>query len=244
MSQPRTLATLAILAVVLPVSAAPRRPFVDCDQLRMDLAQRAQALRQQHETEMAQCTTANGKDSQACSDLKEVQREDLRQLKAHTDAQLRGCSLGPFISENPHLDHQFYYQSTVYYPHHRHHPHHDGANGGYVRDRSEHDHALRADGRREGNHFSSASRGSSGRPGGSFGHSSNGGGYSASAGHGGSGGGFSGGHGGYSGGGSSSGGRSGGFSGGGGGGGGGGHSGGSSGGSASSGSSGGGGRSK
>lgn len=131
MSQLRTrsLVILCSLAILAPASVMAQR-FNSCEQLRSQLARQAEAMRQQQAGEMSQCETSFGSHSQSCSDLQERQKEDLRQLKAYTHSQLRGCDGAPlmFIGLD-HYYHRIHYGNAIYYHHHRHHYVHGAPNG-------------------------------------------------------------------------------------------------------------------
>lgn len=168
-------AILAFSTLLLPASLYAGQRGIGCDQLRADLASQAQALKQQHLDEMAQCEAASGRQSQACQDLGERQKEDARQLKESTLLRLRGCNYSSLESLPFH--HILYYQNAnyPYRHHHHHHYHHDHDGDGHhghdsVRTDNRNLHSLGEHGFRATHHASAGSSLSAGVHGVNGGH--------------------------------------------------------------------------
>src|SRR5215471_8891242 len=142
MSKRRFCASIvfAFLLALISSSAFAKRLPDPCQQTRADFARQMQELKRQHAGELAQCQAG-------CLDLKERQKEEMRQLQERQRLALNGCNR-PFLAfegfENQHYFHQAYYRNSEYYPpeyrkphryrdhdgdgDHHHHHHHDGDN--------------------------------------------------------------------------------------------------------------------
>src|SRR5215467_13576616 len=106
-----------------------------CKQARTNLARQMQELKERQRLELAQCQGTNGRDSVLCGDLKERQKEEMRQAQERQRMSLRGCN-EPFAFNDFANRHEFHESSYIsnynndYYPpdyRKRHHYHdHDG----------------------------------------------------------------------------------------------------------------------
>ena len=134
---------LSSFLFVFTANVAIARTPDPCTQLRRDHGRQMQDLKQQQGDALQQCEAADGGNSQGCVDLRERQKEEMRQLLERQRASLTGCNRGffAFDSEVSHYYHQSYYRNTNYAPgypkrpyhdhdgdgdHHHHHHDHDG----------------------------------------------------------------------------------------------------------------------
>src|SRR5215467_3642584 len=126
------LTLLSFLFAITSNSATAKTPDA-CTQLRGDHVRQLQDLKRQHAEALQQCEAASGGSSQTCLDLKERQKEEMRQLLERQKTSLAGCNRGffAFEDENRHYFHQADYRnnyapgypSSPGYPKHHYHDH-------------------------------------------------------------------------------------------------------------------------
>lgn len=146
----RRICALAVLAVAFaftPNSASAFRLPDPCAQTRSNFSQQIRELKLRQAQELAQCEAGSGRSSGLCNEMKERQKEEMRQLLERQRLSLNGCD-GRFFAfdseDNRHYFHNSNYQNNYYpeYPrrphyhdhdgdgdHHHHHHDHDGDGG-------------------------------------------------------------------------------------------------------------------
>src|SRR5579864_4837782 len=110
------LTLFGFLLALSPNLAMANRVSDQCSLLRADHARQLLELKRQQADDLQQCEAASGRNS--CMDMKERQKEEMRQLLERQRMTLAGCnnSFLAFESENQHYYHNHYYRDTYYSP--------------------------------------------------------------------------------------------------------------------------------